>query len=150
LYFFGFSRGAYTTRFLAELIDHIGLLAAENEELVRFAWKTYAKWAARKNDGSEKAKREEEEQYEFMHGFRETFSRPVRRLRFLGLFDTVNSVPRFESAWLQRSKLPYMAKSSALTSDGQSFARTSLTVPRPSKVKDRVQVRKATDMILAE
>lgn len=113
LYFFGFSRGAYTARFLAEMLDHIGLLSAGNEELIRFAWKTYAKWASRKNDGSEEAKKEEEELYSFMRGFRETFSRPVRRIRFMGLFDTVNSVPKFESAWMQRSKFPYTARSSA-------------------------------------
>ena len=67
--------------------------------------------------------------FEYLQGFRETFSRPVRRIRFLGLFDTgmswyirsssetdieiVNSVPRFESAWMQRSKFPYTARSSA-------------------------------------
>lgn len=51
--------------------------------------------------------------YDFMRGFRETFSRPVRRIRFLGLFDTVNSVPRFETAWMERSKFPYTARSSA-------------------------------------
>ena len=38
----------------------------------------------------------------------------MRRIRFLGLFDTVNSVPHFETAFLQRSKFPYTAKSSAL------------------------------------
>lgn len=48
-----------------------------------------------------------------MCAFRETFSRPVRAIRFLGLFDTVNSVPHFESAWMQRSKFPYTARSSA-------------------------------------
>ena len=37
----------------------------------------------------------------------------VRRIRFLGLFDTVNSVPKFEAAWMQRSKYPYTARSSA-------------------------------------
>lgn len=37
LFFFGFSRGAYTARFLAEMVDHIGLLSAGNEELMRFA-----------------------------------------------------------------------------------------------------------------
>ena len=31
----------------------------------------------------------------------------------MGLFDTVNSVPRFENAWMQRSKFPYTARSSA-------------------------------------
>lgn len=48
-----------------------------------------------------------------MCAFRETFSRPVRAIRFLGLFDTVNSVPAFENAWMQRSKFPYTARSSA-------------------------------------
>lgn len=48
-----------------------------------------------------------------MCAFRETFSRPVRAIRFLGLFDTVNSVPHFENAWMQRSKFPYTARSSA-------------------------------------
>lgn len=72
LYFFGFSRGAYTARFLAEMLDHIGLLSAGNEELIRFAWKTYAKWASRRNDGSVNAKEDEAEQYAFMRGFRET------------------------------------------------------------------------------
>ena len=37
----------------------------------------------------------------------------VRRIRFLGLFDTVNSVPKFEAAWMKRSKYPYTARSSA-------------------------------------
>lgn len=36
-----------------------------------------------------------------------------RQIRFLGLFDTVNSVPSFENAWMQRSKFPYTARSSA-------------------------------------
>lgn len=35
------------------------------------------------------------------------------QIRFLGLFDTVNSVPSFENAWMQRSKFPYTARSSA-------------------------------------
>jgi len=113
LYFFGFSRGAYTARFLAEMLDQVGLLSAGNEEMLRFAWKTYAKWASRRNDGSETAKQAEDDLYMFMRGFRETFCRPVRRIRFLGLFDTVNSVPKFESAWMQRTKFPYTARSSA-------------------------------------
>lgn len=27
IFFFGFSRGAYTARFLAEMLDHVGLLS---------------------------------------------------------------------------------------------------------------------------
>lgn len=113
IYFFGFSRGAYTARFLAEMLDHVGLLSAGNEELQRFAWKCFSKWQSRRGGSSKEDKEKELEMYTFMKNFRETFSRPVRRIRFLGLFDTVNSVPRFESAWMQRSKFPYTARSSA-------------------------------------
>ena len=113
IYFFGFSRGAYTARFLAEMLDHVGLLSAGNEELARFAWKTFSRWQSRRGGNEAQDKKEEKELYEFMSNFRETFSRPVKRIRFLGLFDTVNSVPRFESAWMQRSRFPYTARSSA-------------------------------------
>lgn len=115
LYFFGFSRGAYTARFLAEMLDHVGLLCAGNDELVRFAWKAFAQWQQRPTGADEEGRRKKVEMFNFMKAFRETFSRPVRRIRFLGLFDTVNSVPAFEAAWLQRkSKFPYTARSSAL------------------------------------
>ena len=30
IYFFGFSRGAYTARFLAEMLDHVGLLSVSS------------------------------------------------------------------------------------------------------------------------
>lgn len=72
LYLFGFSRGAYTARFLAEMLDHIGLISAGNEELVHFTWKTYAQWAARRNNGTKRAQLKEDRQYAFMRGFRET------------------------------------------------------------------------------
>ncbi|KAL7919438.1 hypothetical protein ACQKWADRAFT_301410 [Trichoderma austrokoningii] len=118
IYMFGFSRGAYIARFLAEMLDYVGLLSHGNEELVSFAWKAFSNWQSRRGgDKDEKLAEVEEkkkhEMYHFMKGFRETFSRPVGRIRFLGLFDTVNSVPRFETAWMQRSKFPYTARSSA-------------------------------------
>jgi uncharacterized protein (DUF2235 family) len=103
---FGFSRGAYTARFLAEMLDHVGLVAQGNEEMVLFAWKTFSNWQQRHDSSKKRAL------YEYMRAFRETFARPVRRVRFLGLFDTVNSVPRFEQAWLKRSSgFPYTARS---------------------------------------
>ena len=112
IYFFGFSRGSYVARFLAEMLDGVGLLASGNEELTRFAWKTFAQWQQR-GDSNAEEKRKRKVMYEFMRAFRETFSRPIKRIRFLGLFDTVNSVPRFEAAWMRRSKFPYTARSSA-------------------------------------
>ncbi|KAI1350944.1 hypothetical protein F5Y01DRAFT_284202 [Xylaria sp. FL0043] len=113
IYFFGFSRGAYVARFLAEMLDYVGLLSHGNEEMVVFAWKAFSQWQARNHDDSPEGREKRHEMYRFMKGFRETFSRPVKRIRFLGLFDTVNSVPRFETAWMQRSKFPYTARSSA-------------------------------------
>lgn len=113
IYIFGFSRGAYVARFLAEMLDYIGLLSHGNEEMVRFAWKAFSNWQARRSDDSPEGVQKKKKMYEFLKGFRETFSRPVRRIRFLGLFDTVNSVPQFESAWMERSKFPYTARTSA-------------------------------------
>ena len=112
IYFFGFSRGSYTARFLAEMLDYIGLLQPGNEELIRFAWKTFAKWQQRR-DSTEQDNDEKKKLFRFMKAFRETFSRPVARIRFLGLFDTVNSVPMFENAWMERNKFPYTAQSTA-------------------------------------
>ncbi|KAJ5752512.1 hypothetical protein N7520_009429 [Penicillium odoratum] len=112
IYFFGFSRGSYTARFLAEMLDFVGLLQPGNEELIRFAWKTFAKWQQRK-DSTEYDREEKRRLFGFMKAFRETFSRPVGRVRFMGLFDTVNSVAMFENAWMERNKFPYSAHSSA-------------------------------------
>jgi uncharacterized protein (DUF2235 family) len=94
IYFFGFSRGSYIARFLAEMLDHVGLLSAGNEELIRFVWKTFAQWQARQGGRSEEERKKAADILKFMTAFRETFSRPVRRIRFLGLFDTVNSCPK--------------------------------------------------------
>ncbi|EME88399.1 uncharacterized protein MYCFIDRAFT_127396 [Pseudocercospora fijiensis CIRAD86] len=105
IYFFGFSRGAYTARFLAQMLDYVGLLSAGNEEMMRFAWKTFSKWQMRSEDtAAERANKQKT--FEFMQNFRQTFSRPVVRIEFLGLFDCVNSVPQFESAWMTRTRFP--------------------------------------------
>ena len=87
IYFFGFSRGAYVARFLAEMLDHVGLLSAGNEEMARFAWKAFAQWQERE-DNTEEEKKKKKEMLNKLMAFRNTFSRPVRRIRFLGLFDT--------------------------------------------------------------
>lgn len=50
IYMFGFSRGAYTARFLAEMLDHVGLVATGNEEMVLFAWKTFSAWQQRRDN----------------------------------------------------------------------------------------------------
>lgn len=111
IFIFGFSRGAYIARFLAEMLDYVGLLSHGNEEMVAFAWKAFSQWQCRQaaGDDNDEARRKKIEMYRFMKGFRETFSRPVKRIRFLGLFDTVNSVPRFETAWYGHTVLGFHA-----------------------------------------
>ena len=71
----------------------------------------------------------------------------VRRIRFLGLFDTVNSVPKFEAAWMQRSKYPYTARSSAkvirhavATNERRAkFRQDLITSGQLEKQEDRLQ-----------
>ncbi|OHE92823.1 hypothetical protein CORC01_11901 [Colletotrichum orchidophilum] len=41
IYIFGFSRGAFTARFLARMVNTVGLLCKGNEEMVPFAYKLY-------------------------------------------------------------------------------------------------------------
>ena len=115
---------------------------------LRFAWKTFSKWQTRGGDSAEdKAKKHES--YKFMQGFRDTFSIPVKRIRFLGLFDTVNSVPRFETAWMQRSKFPYTAKSSArvirhavsIDERRAKFRQDLISQKRPDAAKNRSRRR---------
>jgi uncharacterized protein (DUF2235 family) len=142
IFFIGFSRGSYIARFLAEMLDYIGLLEAGNEELVRFAWKTFAKWQQRSDDTDEE-REEKKKLFTYMKAFRETFSRPISRIRFMGLFDTVNSVPRFESAWMQRTKFPYTARSSAkvirhavgIDERRAKFRQDLISGPRPHEKK---------------
>lgn len=44
IYIFGFSRGAYTARFLARMINKVGLLCKGNEEMVPFAFVLYQRY----------------------------------------------------------------------------------------------------------
>jgi Uncharacterized alpha/beta hydrolase domain (DUF2235) len=128
IFIFGFSRGAYTARFLAEMLDDVGLLPHGNEEMVEFAWKTFAKWQMRRGSDmkkkyhfweymrkkhDEKRKKELDALIVSMQGFKDTFSRDIKPIRLLGLFDTVNSVPQFEAPWMDRKKFPYTARSAA-------------------------------------
>ncbi|KAL5355141.1 hypothetical protein BJX96DRAFT_181140 [Aspergillus floccosus] len=92
IYIFGFSRGAYTARFLAEMLDFTGLLGPDNEEMIPFIWDSFSRWKlARFNNTFEKRRA-----FDFLRQCRETLCRPMQRVKFLGLFDTVNSVTDFE------------------------------------------------------
>ncbi|KAF6833794.1 sporulation associated protein [Colletotrichum musicola] len=123
IYMFGFSRGAYTAKFLARMVYTVGLLCRGNEEMVPFAYRLYQ----RHLDGEfqkiedEKAKKKKDltpEQEAYHHrmadnaktelkAFSETFCWKERsefstdkkaniKVFFLGLWDCVNSVAVME------------------------------------------------------
>ncbi|OJJ01758.1 hypothetical protein ASPVEDRAFT_167855 [Aspergillus versicolor CBS 583.65] len=104
IFFFAFSRGAYVARFLAEMLDTVGLIKRGNEDLVRFAWMTFSKWQRARNKRDADPARNQR-LYEYIQAFRETFTCQASPVYFLGLFDTVNSTPALEGTWIQRSKL---------------------------------------------
>src|SRR4051812_44352291 len=79
IYMFGFSRGSYTARFLSEMLDWVGLITHGNEEMIQFAWRTFSEWKSI-DSSSPGARRDQKEAYHFMVAFRETFSRPVKRI----------------------------------------------------------------------
>ena len=75
LYFFGFSRGAYTIRALAGLIDTCGMLYPNSQNLVPEAMRLYFDRSKRSIAAT----------------FKKTFGRPCA-VHFLGPWDTVSSV----------------------------------------------------------
>ncbi|KAJ8611760.1 hypothetical protein MRB53_037767 [Persea americana] len=86
IYIFGFSRGAYTARFLTEMLNDIGLLSKGNEEMVPFVWYQYSDY---------RSHRDKKDVEEKMQSMKRTFCRVETKVYFLGLWDCVNSVAKF-------------------------------------------------------
>jgi hypothetical protein len=74
------------------MLDYAGLLGPDNEEMIPFIWDAFSQWKLTRYNETNAKKRA----YEFLTHCRDTLCRPVRRIKFLGLFDTVNSVADFE------------------------------------------------------
>lgn len=133
IYIFGFSRGAFTARFLARMISQVGLLSKGNEEMVPFAYKTYQDYELGAYHESilqeEEVQRSGEESVPkahfpssksvFVQNFKTTFCRHEHpegevhsdlesgiKVHFLGLFDTVNSVGTFDVPFTKQVILP--------------------------------------------
>ncbi|SFT75295.1 DUF2235 domain-containing protein [Sedimentitalea nanhaiensis] len=86
LYFFGYSRGAYTARVLAGFLNDFGLVAPHELHLIGPVFRAYRRL---RNDGPR-------EQFEPLRISEQFFH--IRRvpIRFLGLFDTVSSLIRIK------------------------------------------------------
>lgn len=84
LYFFGYSRGAYTARVLAGFINEFGLVAPHELHLIGPVFKAYRKL---RKDGPET-------QYAPLRISEQFFHITHPSIRFLGLWDTVSSLLR--------------------------------------------------------
>ena len=99
IFMFGFSRGAFTARFLARMIAAVGLLSKGNEEMVPFAYRTYQEYELGRLHDKERADA-------YMESFKTTFCRTEAKVHFLGLFDTVGSVGYFDAPFSKKKYLP--------------------------------------------
>jgi uncharacterized protein (DUF2235 family) len=101
LYLFGFSRGAYTARSLAGLINNCGILRPEHADRIDDAYKLYRDTAAATLPSGNEARL-----------FRRTYAQEDRtKIRLLGVWDTVGAlgvpvpapVPKALRKWLTQS-----------------------------------------------
>lgn len=89
LYFFGYSRGAYTARVLAGFINDFGLVAPHELHLIGPVFKAYRKL---RRDGPR-------EQFAPLRISEQFFHIRHAPVRFLGLWDTVSSMIRIRPQW---------------------------------------------------
>lgn len=82
LFFFGFSRGAYTVRSLAGFIRNCGLLRREHADQIEPGYELYRKRAPSSAPSAARAR-----------AFRRSYAvADVTRIRFVGVFDTVGTL----------------------------------------------------------
>jgi uncharacterized protein (DUF2235 family) len=93
VFLFGFSRGAYTVRALAGMLQHVGLLQPQHDNLIDYALRIFWKRTLKDDD------------WHLAASFKKTFARDLD-IAFLGVWDTVKSIGWFR----RRLILPYTAK----------------------------------------
>lgn len=91
LFLFGFSRGAYTVRALCGLINNIGILHSQYGEKITEAWQIYKSSHRRDHPKGERAL-----------AFANNYSHSTKRIRFVGVWDTVGAlgIPFSMLGWL--------------------------------------------------
>ena len=81
LWFFGFSRGAFTARSLAGLVRNSGILSPENRGMVKDAYRLYRSRKPGNAPWEEAAT-----------AWRARYSHPLPRITFIGVWDTVGAL----------------------------------------------------------
>ena len=106
VYLFGFSRGAFTARAFAGLVNRVGLLRAGAENLVPYALKMYAR----------RRRRWTPDDWQQTAVFADTFAAPINGepslgIHFLGLWDSVKAagVLRGKMNWPDTRRVPNVA-----------------------------------------
>ncbi|KAI0110078.1 hypothetical protein F4814DRAFT_461239 [Daldinia grandis] len=61
IYMFGFSRGAFTAKFLARMVNTVGLLCKGNEEMVTFAYRLYQRYLEGEIDNFSHSKKDKKQ-----------------------------------------------------------------------------------------
>jgi uncharacterized protein (DUF2235 family) len=147
VYFFGFSRGAYTVRAVAALLNMYGLIRCGNEALVPYAIRMMI--GMKRSESKDQAQADAMRQYfELAAEFKRTMSIPCTPW-FVGVWDTVSSV-----GWIDNPlKLPYISNNPDIEigrhaiaiDEKRAFFRTNLWHPStkpqtPAGPKDLKQV----------
>ncbi|CAK9439409.1 uncharacterized protein LODBEIA_P35440 [Lodderomyces beijingensis] len=86
IFIFGFSRGSFTARIIAGMLEIVGLVHYPTKDSVAMAWDIYSHWEYSGQPFIESPKTRVAQQ------FKQTFSRKNVHIHFMGLWDTVNSV----------------------------------------------------------
>jgi uncharacterized protein (DUF2235 family) len=81
IYLFGFSRGSYTIRCLCGLINNCGILKRSSAQLIQKAFEHYKKSGPKYAPAGEKSRE-----------FRKNFSHSSRKIKFVGVWDTVGAM----------------------------------------------------------
>jgi uncharacterized protein (DUF2235 family) len=113
IYLFGFSRGAYTVRSLAGLINHCGLLKSAHADRIPKAYQFYRDRDKQHSEGnfisrayqSLRHRDRAEEQLETIEAFREKYSQHAY-IKCIGVWDTVGAlgIPLEGLGWLTAHK----------------------------------------------
>ncbi|MCZ6506192.1 MAG: DUF2235 domain-containing protein [Actinobacteria bacterium] len=108
IFLFGFSRGAYTARAIAGLINHVGLLPPGNTHLIPYIMSNKVFWFRMKKDGKPFVEMSDDE-WDRAQAFSDKLARPDfprkkdRGITYTGIWDTVNATGSLR----KRVLLPY-------------------------------------------
>ncbi|KAJ3528507.1 hypothetical protein NM688_g7989 [Phlebia brevispora] len=130
---FGFSRGAYTARALAGMLQKVGLLTLCNYQQVPFAYELF--------------KRTDEDSIKICETFQRTFCRTVR-VEFMGVWETVASVgtiPQYLPFISEDDGIRYLRHGLSLDERRVKFLPTFCVDPREKEEEAQISSAKPSN-----